>query len=166
MQHLSQRRAKPIERAQPAARANNNNPWAAEQIPCACLKGRANVLKSIATLPGAITLRESHRDTRARPTDHHTTHSMIGYYQNNPIIIDSWTPYLAYLGTTREVQVGVKTRTYGGHRWAQPARLHPAPGHIRFSTSVNLPVNAVVTVDQQQCRVVAALGHYYDAIPI
>jgi hypothetical protein len=91
---------------------------------------------------------------------------MIGYYQDNPIIIDSWTPYLAYIGTTPEVQVGVKSRTYGDHRWAQPARLYPAPGHIRFSTSVNLPVNAVVPVNQQQCRIVAALGHHYDAVPI
>jgi hypothetical protein len=109
---------------------------------------------------------ENCRENDTRQTDHHPTHSMIGYYQNNPIIIDSWTPYLAYIGTTPEVHAGVKSRTYGDHRWAQPARLHPAPGHIRFSTSVNLPVNAVVTVDQQQCRVVAALSHHYDAIPI
>ena len=91
---------------------------------------------------------------------------MIGYYENNPIIIDSWTPYLAYIGKTPEVRVGVKSRTYGDHRWTQPARLHPAPGHVRFSTSVNLPVNAIVTVGDQQWRVVMALGHSYDAIPI
>ena len=91
---------------------------------------------------------------------------MIGHYQNNPIIIDSWTPYLAYIGATQEVQVGVKSRTHGNRRWAQPARRHPAPGHIRFSTSVNLPVDAIVNIGEHQYRIVTALSHFYDAVPI
>jgi hypothetical protein len=39
--------------------------------------------------------KETCREPEGGQPDHHATHSMIGYYQNNPIIIDSWTPYLA-----------------------------------------------------------------------
>jgi hypothetical protein len=40
------------------------------------------------------------------------------------------------------------------------------PDTSRFSTSANSPVKAIVNVGDPQCRIVTALSHCYDAIPI